>query len=253
MKPRQIFNVLALLMVLVVNWLAEALPLNGQTTGQISDSIPTLFTPAGYVFSIWGVIYLWLIAFAVFQILPSQKNANFVGQIGWWFVASCVLNAAWIFLWHYESFVWTLVAMAGLLVSLLAIYQRLEIGRCPVPTAIKWLVHVPFSIYLGWVSVATIANVSVVLVESNWSGWGLSPVVWTVIVILVGGGLGALMIRRRNEIAYPLVIVWAFAGIVVKQQAAGAVAYAAAGVAVALVLLLIYSRWLEPARPAGAC
>ena len=242
MNIRRLANIVGLALVLAVNWLANTLPLNGQTTGQVSDDIPSLFTPAGYVFSIWGVIYLGLIAFVVYQSLPAQREAAFVRRIGFWFFASCLFNAGWIFLWHYERFAWTQVAMLCLLVSLLVIYERLKIGRTRVAPAVRWLVHLPFSLYLAWISVATIANTAVLLTVVGWNGWGLSPVVWTVAVILVGGGLGLAMIWRRNEVAYPLVIVWAFAGIVVARPEVAPVAVAAGGVAVLLAAALVIAR-----------
>ena len=129
MKTRQILNLIALLGTVIVNGLANALPFNGITTGEISDSFPVLFTPAGYVFSIWGVIYLLLFGFAVYQALPSQRDNPRLERIGYWFVLSSLFNAVWIFLWHYGYFLLTLLAMLGLLVSLIVIYQRLQIAR----------------------------------------------------------------------------------------------------------------------------
>lgn len=242
MGIKRVANIVGLVVVLVVNWLANALPLNGQTTGQVSDGIPSMFTPAGYAFSIWGVIYLGLIAFVVYQALPAQREAVFVRRIGFWFLLSCLFNAVWIFLWHYEQFAWTQVAMLGLLASLLMVYERLGIGRTRVEPTVRWLVHLPFSLYLAWISVATIANTAVLLTVTGWNGWGLSPVVWSVAVTLVGGGLGLAMLLRRNEVAYPLVIVWAFAGIVVQRPEVLPVAIAAGGVAVLLLAALAIAR-----------
>ena len=213
----QILNVVALLATLVVNGLANTLPINGQTTGEVSDSIPSLFTPAGYVFSIWGLIYLGLAAYVIYQVLPAQRDKRFMVRIGYWFVISSVFNIGWLFLWHYEQFVWSLVAMLGLLGSLLILYLRLGVGRESVSTADRLLVHLPFSIYLGWISVATIANASTVLVLSGWNGFGLSPELWTAIMVAIAAVLGIVMSWLRKEMAYPLVIVWALIGIAAKQ------------------------------------
>lgn len=214
MKSRHILNIVTLVIVLVVNTLASTLPLNGMDTGQISDSIPSLFTPAGYVFSIWGVIYLALIAFAVYQALPAQRNNPRLQKIGWWFVISNLFNSAWIFAWHYLQFGLSLVIMLGLLASLLILYSKAGIG---VQKAADWkeklFLDIPFGIYLGWIAVATIANVSTVLLKINWNGFGIAPEIWTIVVILVGTALAVAMAFLRKEIAYPLVAVWAFIGI----------------------------------------
>ena len=143
---RQIVNVVITIAVIVVNGLANALPLNGQTTGEISDRFDVYFVPAGYVFSIWGLIYLGLIAFTVYQALPSQRDNPHLKRIGYLYALSGVANIVWLFLWHYEQFVWTIVAMLVLLLSLIAIYVRLEIGRTRVPAVEAWLVRVPFSV-----------------------------------------------------------------------------------------------------------
>lgn len=243
---RQTVNVVAVVAVILVNGLANALPLNGQTTGEISDRFQVYFVPAGYVFSIWGVIYLALLAFAVYQALPARRDNPHLRRVGYLFAASCVANIAWLFLWHYEQFVLTLVAMFALLLLLITIYLRLEIGRVVVSPAEKWLVHVPFSIYLGWISVATIANVTAVLDYLGWSRWGISDEVWAVIMLLVVGGLAAAVSLTRGDVAYSLVLMWALAGIAVKHSGTSLVAVMAwvitAFVGVMLVVGVVLSR-----------
>jgi benzodiazapine receptor len=236
---RQAVNLLATVATIVVNGLANALPINGQTTGEISDRFRVYFVPAGYVFSIWGLIYLALIAFAVYQALPAQRENPHLRRIGYLFALGCVANSAWIFLWHYELFELTLVAMFGLLLSLIAVYLRLDIGRVRVSTAEKWLVHIPFSIYLGWITVATIANVTSVLYYLNWNGWGIRPEVWAVIMLVVGACIASAVSISRGDIAYVLVIVWAFAGIAVKHAATPLVAITAGLMALIVVLTLL--------------
>lgn len=212
-----IVNLVATLAVIGVNALANALPLNGLNTGQISDQFNVLFVPAGYVFSIWGLIYIGLIAFAVFQALPSQRDNPRLRRVGWWYALGCAANCAWIFLWHYQVFVLTLVAMLLLLASLIALYLRLDIGKANVPLVERWAVHVPFSIYLGWISVATIASVTDVLDYVGWSGWGLSPEAWAVLMLAAAGILTLAVGLTRSDAAYALVIAWAAAGIAIKQ------------------------------------
>jgi hypothetical protein len=230
-------NVLAVVALLVVNGLANALPLNGLTTGEISDRFDVYFVPAAYVFSIWGLIYVALILFTIYQALPSQRENRRLGRIGYLFTLSCLANIAWLFCWHYELFALTLVAMFALLITLITIYLRLNIARASVSTAEKWLVDVPFSIYLGWITVATIANVTSFLDYINWGGWGISPETWTVIILLVATAIASAVSLTRGDIAYMLVIIWAFVGIALKHAGTPIVARAA-WVAVGLVAVM---------------
>jgi benzodiazapine receptor len=243
MKSRQVLNILAFILVVAVNGLANSLPINNQTTGAVSDSYPVMFTPAGYVFSIWGLIYLGLLAFVIYQALPGQRDNPRLERVGYWFIWSCVLNSIWIFLWHYELMLWSVIVIVGLLVSLIMVYLRLETGRSPVPAGEALLARLPFSIYLGWISVATIANVSVLLYSLGWDGFGLTEQVVTVIMLVIGSLLGYLIVRRHGEVAYPLVLVWAFVGIVLKQSGFTLVVVAA-GLAAAAMLAAAFSAVL---------
>jgi len=233
----QWINVLAVVATVVVNALANILPLNGLNTGEISDRFQVYFVPAGYVFSIWGLIYLGLAAFAVYQALPSQRDNARLRNIGYLFAVSCVANITWLFLWHYEVFSLTLFAMLGILLTLIVIYLRLGTGRTKVSAAERWFVQVPFSIYLGWITVATVANVTQLLDYLNWGGWGISPEIWTVIILGAATLIGSLVSLTRGDIAYMLVLVWAFAGIAIKHTATPLVAIAA-WVAVGIVVLM---------------
>ena len=236
---RQWANLLAFGAVIVANGLANTLPLNGLTTGEISDRFQVYFVPAGYVFSIWGLIYLGLLIFAVFQALPAQKDNPRLRRMGYLFAASCLANIAWLFLWHYEQFPLTLLAMLLLLVLLVGIYLRLGIGRAKTSSAERWLVHVPFSIYLGWITVATIANVTSLLEYWNWGGWGISDEMWAIIMLVTGGSIASAVNLTRGDIAYMLVIVWAFVGIAVKHTETQAVATAAWAVTVLMLVLVV--------------
>jgi benzodiazapine receptor len=224
---RQIVVVIAVLATIAINGLANALPLNGLNTGEISDRFQVYFVPAGYVFSIWGLIYLGLLAYAVYQALPAQKENPRMQTTGWLFVLSSVANIAWIFLWHYEVFTLTIFAMLALLVCLILIYLHLGIGRSEVSSSEKWFVRVPFSIYLGWITVATIANATSLLDYLNWGGWGLSGQLWAVIMLLIGAGVATAVYITRRDFAYMLVILWAFAGIAAKHEDTALVANAA--------------------------
>jgi benzodiazapine receptor len=215
---RQVLNVLGTVATLLLGFLANALPLNGQTQAEISTRYPVLFTPAGYVFAIWGLIYIGLIAFSVYQALPTQRENPALRRIGYWYVASSVANAGWLLVWHYNMLMVSTLAMLGILISLIVIYVRLEIGRTQVSAALRWCVHIPFSVYLGWVTVATAANVSVVLYAWGWGGWGLAPEVWTVVMMVAAGVISFLLNLFRPSLAYTLVITWALVGIAVRHM-----------------------------------
>lgn len=217
-----IANTLGFILVLVLNALANILPINGMTTGELSDAYPNLFVPAGFTFSIWGVIYLSLIGFIVYQIKQafSRRNAphHFISKIGWLFFISCLANAGWIVAWHYQYVGLSLAIMLCILLSLIAIYQSLNIGLKEANSSEKVFVHIPFSIYLGWITVATIANVTAVLVNIGWDGFGISATTWTVIMLIIGTLIGITMLRRRKDTAYALVLIWAYFGIVYKRM-----------------------------------
>ena len=239
---RQIAVVLALGATLVINGLANALPLNGQTTGAISARFPVRFVPAGYVFAIWGVIYVALASFVVYQALPGQRANPLLRRIGWPFGLSCAFNGGWLAAWHYNLFPLSMALMLGLLATLIIIYARSRQasanGAGQLAGAARWLVQLPFSLYLGWITVATVANASVVLYAAGWGGLGLSAELWAALLLAVGLAITAFVSGWLGDAAYGLVIVWAYVGIVVKQQDAALVA-GAAGVGAALALGLV--------------
>ena len=208
-------NIVALAITIFVNGLANGLPLGGQTTGEISDKYPSLFTPAGYVFSIWGLIYLGLIVFVIWQALPRQRSDEKLRSVRVPFLVSCACNAAWIFAWHFDFLVLSLALMAGILGSLILIYRRLEIGQKPAPAPApgRWAMHLTFSIYLAWISVASIANVSALQISRGWDDLLFSAATWTVIKIAIAGSIAATVLFRRGDAAFMLVVVWASIGI----------------------------------------
>jgi len=217
----QISNFLSVLFTIVVNSLANILPINNRLTGEISDSIPNLFVPAGLTFGIWGVIYTLLILFAIYQIRDIFKKDKidmpFLEKIGVLFIISSIANILWIILWHYEQVIFSLLAMILLFFSLLLIYLRLEIGKSDVSLNEKLFIQVPFSVYIGWITVATIANVTAVLVEINWDGFGISQQTWTILIIIIATILTILVLYNRKDYAYSAVIVWALLGIYLKR------------------------------------
>lgn len=203
--------VISLIGVIVVNALANILPLNNQTTGEISNRLPVLFTPAGYVFSIWIVIYVLLVVWLIGMWKKTkQRDASYRKQSNL-FVISCMLNIAWIYLWHYEQFLLSVVIMIGLLLTLFILYLSYAL------TDQRLLGRLPISIYLGWICVATIANISYVLTVYQWDGWGLSDPLWAVIMMTIGTAV-ALHIRFHYfDVWVVYVFIWAFIGIIIRN------------------------------------
>jgi len=210
---------LLFILTIVVNSIAGSTTLiGGQDTAAVSNKNPTLITPAGYVFSIWGVIYILLGVFVVYQALPRERDSSFHRKIGWFFVLSSLLNVAWIFVWQFESLILSVVLIFALLLTLISIYLRLDIGRSKVKTSERLAVHLPFSVYLGWITIASIADVAVTLTAYNWDGFGISHEVWAIIVVAVALVITMLMLGIRKDVAYALVVIWALVGIGINQS-----------------------------------
>ena len=230
--------------MIVVNALANALPINGLQTGEVSNLYPNLFGPAPVTFAIWGLIYLGLIAYAVYQALPAQRENPRLRRIGWWVVIGSLANTAWIFLWHYEVFPLTLPVMLVLLLTLIVIYLSLGINRVKVSTAERLAVHVPFSIYLGWITVATVANAAALLDYIKWNAWGISEVAWMWIILAAVLVIAVIVNFTRRDIAYALVILWAVAGIGIKHATVTGVA-APAWITFAVVAVTLVYAWFR--------
>lgn len=208
---RILLMTIAYIGIIAMNSLANILPLNGQTTGDISNRLPVLFTPAGYVFSIWSVIYILLAIWIIGFWIRYKKGEVPTVKITLFFTLSAVFNIVWLFLWHYEFFAWSVVVIFAYLISLIALYLQYKNSER------KFTERLPISINMGWLSVAAITNVSFALTYYNWSGWGLSDQLWAVIMLTVATAL-ALHIRfHYSDIPYALVFIWAFVGIAVKH------------------------------------
>jgi hypothetical protein len=245
LKTLQIVNIVAFVAVFIMNVLSNALPINGRTPGEISDALPSFFTPAGYTFSIWSVIYAGLLGFIIYQALPAQRNKPFLAQIGWLFAVSSVANIAWLLAWHYGFYVLSVFFMVSLLLSLIAIYQRLKIGHPnpDLPLANKLLVQFPFSIYLGWITVATIANVASVANYLGWAGFGIAEPTWAAIMMLVAVVVAGLLLFNRRNISYAAVLIWALFGIRAAQADVAIVANTAVLAAALILILALVGYW----------
>jgi len=223
-----------------MNYLANALPLNGKNTGAISDGFPNLFVPAGITFSIWGVIYLLLLVFCVTQF--TSTNQDVVSRIGWLFAVTCIFNALWIVTWHYGRLPLSVIVMLGLLISL--IWINIIVKDLP-----SGLIKAAFGIYLGWICIATIANVTALLVTYNWSGFGLSEETWTIIMIIIGALITSLALWRLDNPFIGLSVVWAFTGIMIKRQVDYRTIFIVAAVAIGVVALMLLLAFFKKRLP----
>lgn len=236
----QIANAIALVITLFFNYLSNTGIFNGNTMGSVSARYHNLFTPAGYAFSIWGLIYLGLFGFMIYQarsIFKDEKDDNFVLQIGWWFIISCAANSLWVLAWLYDYTGTSVILMLIILFSLIKIIinTRMELDEVPITKlAFLWW---PFSIYSGWISVALIANISAWLTKIGWNNFGLPDVAWAIIMIVIAGVINLFMTWTRNMREYALVGVWALAAIAVaNRETENAVSTAALSVAAILLI-----------------
>ncbi len=254
LKTLKFFSGASFLLMVAVNALANTLPINSLTTGQVSAAYPNLFAPAGVTFSIWGLIYAWLAVFIVYQSMHFSNHTRPGGfaAINRWFILSCIANAAWIFSWHYRAIPLSMLWMAVLLVSLIQVNRTLTPMR--LTDNEKLFIKVPFSIYLGWITVAAIANATVLAVSLGWIGQGPSQEPWTLISIGAALGIGLAVTLIRQDIAYGAVLVWAFGGILIKHLSAGGFAgqypdiILAASIAVAAMLISLWRVALRGPR-----
>jgi benzodiazapine receptor len=244
-RVRAWLTVAVFVATVAVNAAANVLPINGQQTGVISDRFDVLVIPAGYVFSIWGLIYLLLAAFTIDQARPSRAADPTLRRLGWLPALSGVLNTGWLLLFHYEAFVLTVPVMVALLVTLIAINAITFADRERLTGLARWTVRLPFSVYLGWITVATIANIAQTLDSIGFDAFGIEPTLVASAVLLVGLAIAVTFVLRFADAAYGAVIVWAYAGIAVKEADTALVPWVAAGGAVlvgGLVLATIVGR-----------
>ncbi|MCK0177454.1 TspO/MBR family protein [Mycolicibacterium sp. F2034L] len=243
---------LATVATLVVNGLANSLPINGQTTGDVTRRFEVYFVPAGYVFSIWSLIYLGLIAYTGYLIRDAVRGGADSGTaraIAPWYLLTALANCSWLFAWHHNLFPLSMVLMIVLLGTLIVIY-RLQAARPPVSRLELWTVHIPFRVYLGWISVATIANATITLDAAGWSGFGLSEPTWGAIMVVVATALGLTMSLVHRDMAYALVLIWALIGIAVRlSETAPVLVTSLAGAVVLVVSVLVSARRTAAGRP----
>lgn len=242
-RLRQFITIFAILGSFLVNALSNVRPLNGQTIGEISNTqfANVLITPANYAFAIWGVIYIGLIGFGVYQFLPPRRQHPRLKPISYLLVLASFAQTVWVYFFLERLFALSVVAMVAILLCLIGAYGQLGYDRAPTPQD-RWLLRVPLSTYLGWIAVATSVNVALALYNVGWNGWGIPPELWTVLMLVISTGIGITLLLKRRDLAFSLVLVWAFVAIAVKRATIPAIALSAIVLSAILLGFVIWVR-----------
>lgn len=247
MIVRQIVTLVSVIAAFGMNILANVYPPNGLTIGQISDEFfsDILIIPANYAFAIWGIIYLGLISFAINQVLPTQKNNPLLQQIGYKLAIASIAQIVWVVCFLYRQYPASFLAMLGILLPLIAAYWSLPFSS-NISKKQKWLIRTPISIYLAWITVATIVNGAIVLKSWQWSGWGISPEVWTIIMLLLAAFITHLVTIPRLDFTYASVFIWALLAIAIRNSDKIIISGTVIGLSIALVVLLLSFSFYAP-------
>lgn len=244
-KTLQAGNILAFTAVILINYLSNTGFFNDKTIAEVSKQYNTLITPAPYTFAIWGLIYLLLLGFVLFQarsLLYKNAQDSFVQKTGWWFIISCAANSMWVISWLFDYTLLSIFFMLLLLISILRIIvnNRMELYDAPLTTiAFLWW---PFVIYCGWITVATIVNISAFLVKMKWNGWGFDPVFWTITLVIIATIINIRVVSRRNMREFAAVGIWSFIGIAVANQEFNSTIFYACLSAAVILLIVIFSH-----------
>ena len=238
--------------VIAVNALANILPINGYNTGQISAFYPNAFVPAGFTFSIWGIIYFLLltytIGFTYYSIQRQQYPKAFIliERINTYFLLTCVFNMAWILAWHYLQIELSVLIMLLFLSTLIQLFLKTKSMANDLTLTQRFILQTPFIVYLGWISVATIANITALLVAYKWTAFAVDPVYWSAAMILIAIVLAMLILRKFKVVEFALVVAWALWGIYNAQGPAAPIlaklTAAGIGMLIAAVLFTLIQK-----------
>jgi hypothetical protein len=243
-KTLSILNLVSVILVIAVNYVSQALRLNDTTIGEISKQYDNLFTPASYAFAIWGIIFLGLLAYGIFQVRRaffSDKPSTFIEQTGYWFILTNVLNSLWVIAFVYDYTGVSVLIMLGILFSLIKIILNTKMERWDAPKSTIAFVWWPICLYSGWIAVATIANISAYLTKIGWDGSPLSEITWTIVMITIATLLNLVMIWKRNMREFAAVGIWALFAIFIRHKdSLELVGYTALG---GSIVIFAYMAW----------
>jgi hypothetical protein len=245
---RQLITAAAIVSSIIVNTISNIFPPNGANIGTLANTLfaPVQITPANYAFAIWGLVYSGLVGFGVYQFQSTERQNPRLQSTGYLLTIACVAQCAWIYLFLARLFPLSVIAMLGILLPLIGIYQRLAIDRQNVAKLERWFIDIPISIYLGWITVATIVNIASTLYSLNWNGWGLDPTLWTVAMMAVSAAIAAIIFIQHHDTAYTLVTIWALVGIAIRQSGTPLIAITGLVMTIGLVLLTLSD--IKPTR-----
>ena len=243
---RQVVTLISILAAFGTNIFANVNPPNGLSIGAISNKFfsDILITPANYAFAIWGIIYLGLISFGVYQILPAQKNNPLLRQIGYKIAIPSIAQIVWVFCFLYRQYVFSFIAMLGILLPLLGAYLCLPFPHTTIKQ--KWLIRIPISVYLSWIVLATILNGAIALESGQWNGWGISSQIWTIVMLSIAAFITHLVTIPRLDFAYAIVFVWGLIAIAIKNSNYFVVSGTAIGLSIVLIVLLLSFSFYAP-------
>jgi hypothetical protein len=244
------FTGIAIALAFVVNVISNLAPLNGQSVGELSNTLfrDILITPANYAFAIWGLIYIALFSLAIFQLRRPLRNDAGLAPVRWGLIIASICQCAWIYLFLARLFVGSLLAMVGIWIALLAGYLALANTKAYPRKTDWWCLKAPISLYFGWISVATIVNVAIALFSLGWTGGGISPQLWTQLLMAIATLIGGIVLLRHQDLVFAGVVVWALVAIALRHSAVpGLLTVGLVGAGV-LCALGLYSRWQIPRR-----
>ncbi len=236
-------TLIAILATLSVNVLSNFFPPQGLNIGQIANTIlqGVQILPANYAFAIWGLIYVGLIAYGIYQLRPPHRENSTIRQVNTFLIIACLAQIIWVYLFTLRLFWPSVLAMLAILLPLIGAYLKLNIGSDRASSQHKWMVQAPFSLYLGWISVATIVNVASALYISRWNGWGITAQNWTVIMLVVGAVVAAIVAFQRSDVTFTTVFIWAYVAIALRQLDNPIIWLTAVAAAIILAVLLVFS------------
>jgi translocator protein len=240
--------------VIAVNALANILPINGYNTGQISAFYPNAFVPAGFTFSIWGVIYLLLLSYTIgftyytFKRQAYPKAYRFIERVNIYFLLTCVFNMAWIVAWHYLQIELSVLIMLLFLSTLIQLFLNTKTTSHDLTLTQRFILQTPFIVYLGWISVATIANITALLVAYKWTAFSISPVYWSAAMILIAIVLALLMVKKFQVVSFTLVVAWALWGIYNAQGPAAPILARLTSIGIGVLISAVLFRFIQNFR-----
>ena len=247
-SAKAIATLVMIVSAFIINVLSNIVPLNTKSIGELSNTVfqGVLITPANYAFAIWGLIYLSVFAFGIYQVLPPQRDQRKLDALRVLMIGASGAQIAWIFIFLSRQFVFSLVAMVAIWIALCLGYVQMA-QVAPFTRTQRWMIQIPWSIYFGWISVATIVNVAIALFSLGWTGGFLSPQVWTMALMVVAMGLGMVAVWKHRDLAFSGVLIWALVAIAIRHQDIPVLFGTGMGTAIALGLVGAY-RWVQPNR-----